>query len=209
MKNLNWMILILLLIGSQVSLAERADRNKPINVEANSLAVDDEKHVQLLDGDVLLTQGTLTIRANKMIITEDAQGFQRGVATGGPKGKAYFRQKRESRQDYIEGEAERIEYNTRTEIAELFSQAWVKSGQDLIKGGYIWYDSMTEKYRANSSVPESRRGATETQQDNSSISTTQPTRVRAVLQPRTEQQRIPSAEGTPILLQSSTTLKNH
>ncbi|MEY4591475.1 MAG: lipopolysaccharide transport periplasmic protein LptA [Pseudomonadota bacterium] len=196
MKNLHWIIPILLLIGSQASLAERADRNKPINVESNSLAVDDEQHVQLLDGDVLLTQGTLTIRANKMVITEDAQGFQRGVATGGPKGKAYFRQKREGRQDYIEGEAERIEYNTRTEVAELFTQAWVKSGQDLIKGGYIWYDSMTEKYRANANPPEDRPATP-----------TMPARVRAVLQPRSQQPANPSEEGGPVLLRGSTQIQ--
>ena len=108
--------------------AERADRDKPIQLEAQRSTVDDAKKVQVLEGDVLLTQGTLTIRSDKIVITEDNLGFQMGVATGGKNGLAHFRQKREGKDEYIEGEAERIEYNTRDEVAELFRRAWVQSG---------------------------------------------------------------------------------
>jgi lipopolysaccharide export system protein LptA len=208
MKNLLWTISLILLFGAQPSLAERADRSKPINVEANSLTVDDERHAQILEGDVLLTQGTLTIRASKMIITEDAEGFQRGVATGGPKGKAYFRQKREGRTDFIEGEGERIEYNTRSEVAELFNQAWVKSGQDLIKSNYIWYDAVAEKYRANSTAP------TDAQTNANASAPSGTGRVRAVLQPQNRKSD-PSIEPTgassnlPVLLQSSKQIEKH
>lgn len=159
--------------------ADRADRDKPIHVEANSLQVDDEKRIQILEGDVLLTQGTLLIKAKRMVITEDHQGFQYGVATGGPKGKAYFRQKREGRTDYVEGESERIEYNTRIEVAEFFQQAWIKSGQDLIKGNYIWYDALSEKYRANGNPPSRQGTPAPAGEEAASVG-----RVRAVLQPR-------------------------
>lgn len=204
MKNSLWTISLLLLISAQPSLAERADRSKPINVEANSLTVDDERHTQVLEGDVLLTQGTLTIRASKMIITEDAEGFQRGVATGGPKGKSYFRQKREGRTDFIEGEGERIEYNTRNEVAELFNQAWVKSGEDLIKGNYIWYDAVSEKYRANAAAPTDTKS-------NSPMTTTTTARVRAVLQPQSKKQDTGNDSNTapsPSVLQSSKQIGN-
>ena len=183
-------------LTSQAVHAERADRDKPINVESNTLTVDDDRHIQTLEGDVLLTQGTLNIRADKLVITEDRQGFQKGVATGGPKGKAYFRQKREGRTDFIEGEGDRIEYDTRSEVAELFKRAWVKSGHDLVKGDYIWYDSISEKYRANSAAP----GEVTT-------SNNQPARVRAVIQPQTRNKQNPESQAeTTTSLQSSNQL---
>ena len=203
MKNLLCTIALIVIFGTQPSWAERADRSKPINVEANSLTVDDEKHTQVLEGDVLLTQGTLTIRANKMVITEDTDGFQRGIATGGSKGKAYFRQKREGRTDFIEGEGERIEYDTRKEVAELFNQAWVKSGQDLIKGNYIWYDAVTEKYRANAALPASPQANANARAENTNSAI--PNRVRAVLQPKARKAELEnpaSAHGVTVLQSS-------
>jgi lipopolysaccharide export system protein LptA len=206
MKKLIWPTLLLLTLNAQVSHAERGDRNKPINVEANKLTIDDEQHVQILEGDVLLTQGTLNIRASKMVITEDAQGFQRGVASGGTGGRAYFRQKREGKQDYIEGEGERIEYDTRTEVAELFNKAWVKSGHDLIKGGYIRYDSLSEKYQA-SAQPATSTVFNQPTPGNAEQQATN--RVRAVLQPQSKKH--PDASGEPensLMLRGSTQLRN-
>lgn len=186
------MSLLLLLSCTFPALAERADRDKPINVEAARLSIDDNRHVQTLEGDVVLTQGTLQIHADKIVITEDRQGFQKSVATGGPKGKAHFRQKREGRNDYVEGEGERIDYDTRTEIAELFQKAWVKSGQDTVRGDYIWYDSISEKYMANATAPGETQG--------------KPGRVRAILQPKAKDTDS-AASQSGITLQPSTGLR--
>lgn len=169
-----------------LALAERADRDKPINLEADRISVDDSKRVQVLEGNVVLTQGTRILRAARIVITEDQYGFQLGSATGGPRGLAYFRQKRDGRNEYMEGEAEQIDYNTRTEIAEFFRRAWVKSGSDQVRGDYIWYDSIAEKYTVN----------TGSNAGNASSST--PGRVRATLQPKKERKdgEIP-APATP------------
>jgi lipopolysaccharide export system protein LptA len=152
--------------------AEQSDREKPIALEADRITIDDLKRMQILEGNVVLTQGTLTIRADKIVVTEDAYGFQRGVAFAGPGGLARFRQKREARDGWIEGEAERIEYDSHNEIAELFRRAWVKSGEDQLHGDYIRYDAISERYFA-AAAP--RDGKTPTQP---------PSQVRAVIQPR-------------------------
>ncbi|MDR2188851.1 MAG: lipopolysaccharide transport periplasmic protein LptA [Azonexus sp.] len=130
------------------ALAERADRDKPMRLEANRLSVDDAKKIQILEGNVVITKGTLVLRADKVVVTEDPYGFQKGVATAAKGKLATFRQKREGKDDYIEGEAERIEYDSNSEVAELFRRAWVKSGGDEIRGDYIWYDAVNEKYLA-------------------------------------------------------------
>ena len=139
-------ILLCLAAASWPALAERADRDKPVNLEADRITVDDAKQVHVLEGRVQLVQGTLVIRAEKLVVTQDAEGFQKGVATGGESGLARFRQKRDGKDEYVEGEAERIEYDGRSEIAQFFQRAHVKSGQDEVRGQYISYNGKSENY---------------------------------------------------------------
>jgi lipopolysaccharide export system protein LptA len=141
-------VLALLLAAVQPGLAhaDRADREKPVTIESDRLNVDDRNKVQIFEGTVHLTQGTLVIRSDKLVVTQDAEGFQKGIATGGENGLARFRQKREGKDEYIEGEAERIEYDGRADKARLFNRAMTRSGQDETRGQYIEYDGYTEQY---------------------------------------------------------------
>ena len=166
-----------LLAATYPAFAERADRDKPMLLEANRMSIDDAKKIQILEGDVLITKGTMMLTADRVVVTEDKYGFQKGTAFGGKGGLARFRQKREGSEDYIEGEAERIEYNTANEVAELFHRAFVKSGEDQVKGDYIWYDAISEKYLVT---------AGETHDPKAS-----PARVRAVIQPKTKSGETP------------------
>jgi len=160
------------LTAVQPAHAERADRSQPVNIEASRASVDDRNKVHIFEGDVVLTQGTLVIKGQKLVVTQGADGFQSGVATGTDKQPATFRQKREGSNDYVEGEAERIEYDSRAERARLFNRARVKSGGDEVHGQYIEYDSMTENYLVTN---QPGTGAGRTSSDG---------RVRAVIQPK-------------------------
>jgi lipopolysaccharide export system protein LptA len=162
-----------LLVSSPLLRAERADRDKPVNLEADKVSVDDAKKVLVFEGNVLLSQGTMTIRAGKLVVTQDANGFQRGVATGAPNAPARFRQKREGRDDFIEGEAERIEHDARTERTEFFVRARVKSGGDELTGSYVSYDGITERYLVSGAQPAKPDVATDG-------------RVRATIQPKSK-----------------------
>jgi lipopolysaccharide export system protein LptA len=142
--------LILFAALAHPAFAEKADRDKPVNLEANRVTVDDVKRVHVFEGNVVLTQGTLVIRSAKLVVTQDAEGFQKGVATGGEGGLARFRQKREGKEEWVDGEGERIEYDSRNEKAEFFVRAYVKSGMDEVRGNYIFYDGKTEQYLVTS-----------------------------------------------------------
>jgi len=126
--------------------AESADRDKPVNLEADKITVDDKNKVHVFEGRVTLTQGSLTIRADKLVVTQDADGFQRGVATAAANGLVRFRQKRDGKDEHVEGEAERIEHDSKGEKTEFFNRAIVKSGSDEVRGQYIRYDGKTENY---------------------------------------------------------------
>ena len=180
------------LVIAQPAFAERADRDKPLQIEASRMSIDDAKKIQILEGDVVLVKGTMVLRADKVVVTEDQYGFQKGVATGGKDGLARFRQKREGVEEYIDGEAERIEYNTANEVAELFKRAWVKSGEDQVRGDYIWYDGISEKYLVTAGGAGDAKG--------------QPARVRAIIQPKNKSAQAAPAAGGGLPLKGATEL---
>jgi lipopolysaccharide export system protein LptA len=182
--------LLLATLLSGVAFAERADRDKPLQLEANRISIDDAKKIQILEGDVVLIKGTMVIKSDRIVIVEDQYGFQKGTAFGGKDGLARIRQKREGREEYTEGEAERIEYNTSNEVAELFHRAWVKSGEDEVKGDYIWYDGISEKYLVTAGETRDVKAP--------------PTRVRAIIQPKNKGAApTPATKGNPLELRGA------
>jgi lipopolysaccharide export system protein LptA len=173
--------LMLLIVGT--AHAEKADREKPINLEADKVSVDDAKQISNFEGRVVLTQGTLIIRGDRMEVRQDSQGFKTGTTWGN---LAYFRQKREGYDEYIEGWAERIEYDSRADKMQMFNRASMKKGSDEVRGNYISYDANTEFFQVTG-------GGKQASPDNSG-------RVRAVLQPKPKEK--PEAQP-PVPLKSS------
>lgn len=179
------LLLALVLAGvPALSHAERADRDKPVNIESDRMTVDDLNKVDIFEGKVTLTQGTLVLHCNKMIVTQDAAGFQRAIASGGPNGLAHFRQKREGKDEYMDGESDRIEHDNKLEQTELFGHAWVRSGKDDVRGEYIFIDGKTSNYSATSGP-------------NGTSAAKTGGRVRAVIQPKGKS--APAAPGAPSL----------
>lgn len=134
-------VILLSLMLSTLAHAERADKDKPIELEADSVIVDDAKKISTYMGNVILTQGTLVIRAAKLIVREDKNGFQHSTSTGNP---TTFKQKREGKNEYMSGSARRIEYDGRMDKVQLYTKAWVKRGEDIVYGDYISYDANAE-----------------------------------------------------------------
>ena len=140
--------LVVLLLLSTLSLAEKADRDKPIEIESDTMTMDDTKNVSIYTGDVILTQGTLIIKADELIVREDNQGFQHSTSTGNP---TSFKQKREGVEEYIEGIGQRIEYDGHMDKVHIYRNAIVKRGNDTVMGDYIIYDANAEVAQAMSS----------------------------------------------------------
>ncbi len=161
------------LLAATAARAEKADRDKPVNIEADRVSVDDVKKVQTFEGNVQLSKGTLVIRAERIVVIQDDDGYQRGVATGSPGVLPTFRQKREAQDGYIEGEAERIEHDAKAEKTQFFNRARVKSGLDEVRGQFISYDALSEQYFVTSGPNGTRAQAGSGE------------RVRAVIQPKT------------------------
>jgi lipopolysaccharide export system protein LptA len=174
------------LFAAGVARAEKADRDKPVNIEADRVSVDDVRKVQVFEGNVQLVKGTLVIRAERIVVTQDDDGYQRGVATGTAGTPPRFKQKREGQDDFIEGEGERIEHDAKAEKTEFFNRAWVKSGLDEVRGQFISYDALTEKYVVTSGPNGTRAQAGSGE------------RVRAVIQPKNKDAATPASRPSSV-----------
>lgn len=171
------MLLVLTCMLTDSALAERADRDKPTNIEANQMLYDDAKQLNTFIGNVVVTRGTLVMHGERLILKKDSAGYQFGTLFAPSGGIATFRQKRDGGKDlWMEGyAADRIEYDTKNEVAKLFKRSKIKmlDGSkitDEVEGEFISYDTRTEFYTANNTVSgESKPGAG---------------RVRATIQPR-------------------------
>ncbi len=163
-------------------LAERADRDKPVNLESDRMSADDAKKTSVFEGRVVLTQGTMVIRADRLTVKQDDKGFQFGTAVGN---LASFRQKRDGLAEYIEGEAERIEYDGRADRVEFFNRAHLRRdcGDDVV-GNYISYDAKTEQFSVQSA-----KGTVAGKDE----------RVRAIIMPKNPQAQSEKKPCTPLV----------
>jgi lipopolysaccharide export system protein LptA len=167
--------------------AQRDDKSQPVNFTANTGEVNYQTKIGNLSGNVVITQGTMTIRADRITFKQNADNSISATAHGNP---ITFRQKRDGVDEYFEGYAQRAEYDGEKELLELFDRALLKRSTDEIRSNYISYNTRTEQFRAEgrpdtaTAPPDSGPGA----------------RVRGVFQPRSEDKSggdVKSGTSTP------------
>lgn len=125
--------------------AEKADRDKPINYQADSGDVNYQTKIGTLVGSVIITQGTLTIHADKVILRQNPDNSMSATAYGNP---LTFREKRDGVDEYYDGVAQRAEYDGQKRFLELFDRAMLRKGTDEIRSNYISYNAETEFFKA-------------------------------------------------------------
>jgi lipopolysaccharide export system protein LptA len=128
--------------------AERADRNQPMNAEADALRYDDANQTSVFSGNVVITKGSIVIRGARVEVQQDAQGNQRGTITGTP---AFFRQKRDLVDEHIEGEALRIEYDSKADTVRFVGSAVLRRYKgtqvnDEASGSVITYNNSNDMF---------------------------------------------------------------
>lgn len=155
----------LLLAALSVARAEKADSSKPTQITFDQLDADDVKQVKTFTGNVVLTRGTLLMKSPKAVVTEDPEGYQYVVLNSASGVQATFRQKLDGAGDqWVEGQADRIEYDGKTELVKLFAKARIKRLEgskptSQVDGEFISYDSRKEFFAVkNTSTGESKPG---------------------------------------------------
>lgn len=141
----------LLPLGTQ---AEKADRLKDLTIEADQRSVLDliRRHY-VVNGNVVMSQGTLTMRAHQAEVRETPDGYKTAVLTAGAGQMVSFRQKRDGVDEFIDGSAERIEYDSKLETVRFIGSAVVRrlrgtAVADEVTGALITYDNLAEVFSA-------------------------------------------------------------
>jgi lipopolysaccharide export system protein LptA len=165
--------------------AEKSDRDKPMNIEADALRYDDLKQSSVFTGRVVITKGTIVIRGARVDVTQDAEGYQHGLVVAEPGKRAFFRQKREGVDEYIEGEGDRIDYDGKADRVKFIDHAELRRFRgatlaDDIVGSVITYDNTSDTFNVDGGAASPAAGG----------------RVRAVLAPR-QGASAPAAPATP------------
>jgi lipopolysaccharide export system protein LptA len=166
-----------LLMMALPAWAEKGDQDKPTQIEANRMSADQTRRMNIFEGNVVLTKGTIAVRADRIVVRQDAEGYQTTTATGSP---VRFKQKQDAKEGekegrWMDGEALRIEIDDRKQTIELFDNARVNRGGDEVAGNYIFVDQRSDFFSVSASkgVKEgaTKEGATQG-------------RVRATIQPK-------------------------
>ena len=153
---------LLLLTAALPALAEQADSTKPTQIEANKMSADDARRQNVFEGNVIVTRGTLNIRADRIVVRQDKDGNQSATATGNP---VRFRQRQDPKPPdkegvWLEGEARRIEIDDKAGKVELFESARVNRGGDEVTGDYILVDQKSDFFTVTPGKGEGRVRAT-------------------------------------------------
>jgi lipopolysaccharide export system protein LptA len=142
-------LLIFIVISPLRAMAEKADHDKPMNIEADSLLYDDLKQTSVFTGHAVLTKGSLVMRGQRIEVYEDPDGYQFGTAFSTEDTRAFFRQKREGVDEHLEGEAKRIEYDGRSDRVTLHEEGEIRRYRvttlaDQMFGKRIIYNNLTD-----------------------------------------------------------------
>jgi lipopolysaccharide export system protein LptA len=138
--------LFLLCLVAASAGAEKADKEKPTELEANRMSADDVRRLTIFEGNVVLVKGTMRVLADRIVVRQDAEGYQYATANGKP---VRFRQRQDPRPPekegrWMEGEALRVEIDERAQTVKMFENARVNRGGDEVAGNYILVDQTSE-----------------------------------------------------------------
>lgn len=157
-----------LCVGLAVALAcvgahaAKEDQTSPTTIESDNMTYDELKQVNVFTGNVRLVRGSLALRGDRLTLRQTPEGFQVGLVEGKP---ATFRQRRDGPGDpFVEGEAERIDYDGKTEMVILTRNAELRkleSGKVMneVRGNNITYNQRTEFFTVNGSNPEGKEAS--------------------------------------------------
>lgn len=174
--------------------AEKADRNKPMNIEADALRHDDLQQTSVFSGNVVMTKGTIVLRGGKLEVRQDADGYQTGTVTAESGKRAFFRQQRDTAPgatpEFVEGEGEVIEYNGRADTVRFLRRAELRRYRgstlsDDLSGATIVYYNLTDVFTVDGPKTAPNTAAAPG------------SRVRAVLSPKDAPKGAAPAPGAP------------
>jgi len=161
---LNKVLLLLICMVSFACQALPSDSEQEISIESDKASLNKLQGELIYTGNVELTQGSLTIQADKVTLTRNQDGIQQLVALGKP---ARYEQLLSANEDKTQAYGETIIYNIINDELTLLTNAGLEKQGNVFAGEKIVYLIKEQRVKADSSKQE---------------------RVRMVIQPKTDKE---------------------
>jgi lipopolysaccharide export system protein LptA len=184
-------ILLALGLGPGLAGAEKADRSLPMEVLSDgkqAATVDLARKVTVVNGHVTITQGTLLIKADRVEVREIEPGRFTASARGAGDQPASFRQKRDRVDEFVDGEADRLDYDGAAEKVHFIGNARLR----VLRGGVP-----TDEASASTIVYDQRADTIVFEGGGKATPGVAAGRARLVFVPRTEPSASGAAASTP------------
>lgn len=133
------------------TMALTSDRSQPIELEADTADIDDLKGISIYTGNVILTQGTMVIKAYRLTLYNDKnKELEKAVAIGNKGKLATFKQRPEGKKQDLKARANKMIYFLKKDKIHLLDKAHVWQAGDTFSGKKIIYDTKNETVIASS-----------------------------------------------------------
>lgn len=146
------LLVVLGFLGIQSALGNTDDTQQPITIEADRAELDEKNEISIYIGNVILQQGNIKIKANKLSVFAKEGQFQRLTAEGNP---IEFYQHRENNED-IRGSSLHMEYDAESKRFKLINNAELWQGKNRFSGEHIQFDPEKEKVIATGTTGDSK-----------------------------------------------------
>ena len=126
---------------SSYAIALESDRDQPAHIEADDIEFDFKNGTRIYNNNVLVVQGTLRLKADKLVGVYSGDELDKATAWGS---LARFKQRPDGKQDDVEGWAKKIVVNQKENTLTLLGKAALKQGPDTARGETIVYNMATD-----------------------------------------------------------------
>ncbi|HHT00643.1 MAG TPA: lipopolysaccharide transport periplasmic protein LptA [Thiomicrospira sp.] len=141
--------------AANIKTGSTPDEQQPVNITADSLKVSEKEGKSTYKGNVVVIQGSLTLKGDVIHISHPNNQLTEVIATGKP---ANFKRFSQVDQAWLTGKANKIEYHAQNKTVLLIGHAQVEQpGKHIITGPKLFYDIANQTLQAQSTETEKKR----------------------------------------------------
>jgi lipopolysaccharide export system protein LptA len=154
---MNKLIIVTALFFTSLAFALPEDAKQPIEIEAQSVVVDETTGLNKFSGNAEVKQGSLLLLAELIQVQTDNEEVVSMIAQGSLEKPAKYIQRQENQARFIEASATLITYNVNEGMIFLVGSAHLVQGFESFSGDTLEYDINNNKVNAKGSEDGTQR----------------------------------------------------